>query len=240
MADRYFVDSPLAGSRAVLTDAEAHHLGHVLRARPGDEVSLFDGSGAEFLARVVRVGRAEIELEVVERKEVDRELPLSVTLGVALPKGDRQRWLVEKAVELGLERLVPLATQRGVAEATPSALNRLRRTAIEAAKQCGRNRLLVIDEPRPLAEFLQAAPASALRLLAHPDGNALAPALAATDMPPAVWLAVGPEGGFSDDEADQSSNSGWQAVSLGPRILRVETATLALLAAVGARAESLR
>src|SRR5579885_1803665 len=108
MADRYFVAEPITGNSARLADEEAHHLAHVMRAKPGQEVVLFDGGGAEWRARVARVGRSEIELELLTRHEVDRELSCELTLGVALPKGDRQKWLVEKAVELGVRRLVPL------------------------------------------------------------------------------------------------------------------------------------
>jgi 16S rRNA (uracil1498-N3)-methyltransferase len=112
MADRYFSDRPIVDSLAVLAGAEAHHLIHVMRARPGTEIVLFDGSGAQFSARVERLRRAEVELAVLTRDEIDRELPRAVTLAVALPKGDRQRWLVEKATELGVARLVPLRTVR--------------------------------------------------------------------------------------------------------------------------------
>ena len=96
----------------MLAGAEAHHLIHVLRAKPGLVVTLFDGGGAEYGAHVVRVGRSEVELAIDERRESDRELPVRLTLGVSLPKQERQRWLVEKAVELGVARLVPLLARR--------------------------------------------------------------------------------------------------------------------------------
>ena len=98
---------------------------HVLRAKPGLEVILFDGSGLEFLARVERIERATVRLAVLERRAVDRESPLRLTLGVALPKGDRQRRLIEKATELGVARLVPLVTARSVAQPTAESLRRL-------------------------------------------------------------------------------------------------------------------
>ena len=150
MADRYYVDTPITGTTAQLTGHEAHHLAHVMRAKSGTEVTVFDGSGAEFSATVARVGRAEIELKVTARHEVDRELPLLLTLGVALPKGDRQRWLVEKATELGVARIVPLLTERSNDRESPAALDKLRRAVIEASKQCGRNRLLEITSPLPV------------------------------------------------------------------------------------------
>lgn len=231
MADRYFVETPIAGSMAVLGGHEAHHLAHVMRAKAGAMVTLFDGTGAEFSARVERVGRSEIELSVLERRELDRESAVQITLGVALPKGDRSRWLVEKATELGVWRLVPLVTERGNQRETPSALDKLRRAAIEASKQCGRNRLMQIDAPLELAEFLAAEPPSNVRLFAHPDGEEKAPeTLFEKSRQEPFSLAVGPEGGFTDRELELAARHGWTAIDLGPRILRIETAALALVA----------
>jgi len=236
MADRYFVDQMIDGSLARLVGNEAHHLAHVMRARPGDLVTLFDGSGAEFTGRVETVGRAEIVVAVLARNPVDRESPVRLTLGVALPKGDRQRWLVEKATELGVARLVPLETERSGEHSTASSLVRLRRAVIEAAKQCGRNRLMEIAAPQPLSDFLDAEPSSSLRVIAQPGeqgwGGLLAKQSTDTD-PRAAAMAVGPEGGFTAAEHEAAVAAGWQPVGLGPRILRVETAALALTAVVG-------
>ena len=102
MIHRHFVDSPITTAQVTLAGTEAHHLLHVMRAKVGSQVMLFDGSGMEFTAVVRSLGRATVELEIVGREPIDREHPRAITLGVALPKGDRQRWLVEKAVELAL------------------------------------------------------------------------------------------------------------------------------------------
>jgi 16S rRNA (uracil1498-N3)-methyltransferase len=231
MADRYFVESPIAGAAALLVGHEAHHLAHVMRAKTGAEVTLFDGSGAEFAARVERVGRSEIELAVLERLEIDRESPVQVTLGVALPKGDRPKWLVEKATELGVARIVPLVTERGNQRESPAAIEKLRRAVIEASKQCGRNRLMEIAAPTPVAKYFAEEPATNHRLLAHPGGAKTAPgAFSEKRRQDLVSLAIGPEGGFTDAELAQAVELGWSAVDLGPRILRVETAALALVA----------
>jgi len=255
MADRYFLATPISTGRVTLAGPEAHHLIHVMRAAPGLRVVLFDGSGAEFHAAVERVGRSEIELAILRREEVDRELPLDLTLGVALPKGDRQKWLVEKAVELGVTRLVPLRTQRGVAQPVEQALVRLRRAVIEASKQCGRNRLMQIEEPQSWPDFVASAADTPCRLLAHPQGaceakfeisshlpnsraltnsrGLTAPGACPADtLPDRVFLAVGPEGGFAADEVARAVAAGWHTVDLGPRILRVETAALLLVAMV--------
>jgi 16S rRNA (uracil1498-N3)-methyltransferase len=236
MSQRYFVAPPIAFAaeadrRVVLAGDEARHLAGVMRARIGDEVTLFDGSGSEFAARIVKLGKQAVELEVVGRQEISRELARTLTLGVALPKGDRQKWLVEKATELGTTRLVPLVTERGVAQPVEAALDRLRRSVIEASKQCGRNRLLEIGEPQTLAEFAAMAPPGALRLIAHP-GGAEASTLGTGGE---LWAAVGPEGGFTDAEVAAAEQARWQRVSLGRAILRVETAAMALAAWWGMR-----
>ena len=238
MADRYFVEKPIEGQQAQLLGAEAHHLAHVMRAKPGTEITLFDGSGDEFLARVERVGRSDVGLTVLSRSAIDREAPLAVTLGVALPKGDRRRWLVEKAVELGVARLVPLETARG--NDRDGALARLRQTVIEASKQCGRNRLLEISAPLSLAEFVEGAPADGWRLFAHSSPHAARRPLGdllPAPQPPCVSIAIGPEGGFTPQEFELAVARGWQSVGLGPRVLRIETAALAIVAAVVAHLE---
>jgi 16S rRNA (uracil1498-N3)-methyltransferase len=233
MSDRYFVESPILSDRAVLAGAEAHHLLHVLRAKAGTRVTLFDGSGWEFEAVVERTSRSEVELTIAGRREIDREARIAVTLGVALPKGERQKWLVEKAVELGVARLVPLETERGVAQPVENALERLRRSVIEASKQCGRNRLMEIAEPRTWRAFLRQWQAEPCRLVAHPDkSNARTRCTLLPAPSENAALAIGPEGGLTDEEAALAITHGWQLVDLGPRILRVETAALALAARV--------
>jgi 16S rRNA (uracil1498-N3)-methyltransferase len=232
MTNRYFAEPPITGSRVLLAGAEAHHLIHVMRAKAGSRVVLFDGTGAEFDARLDRIGRAEAELTVLARNEVDRELPWELTLGVPLPKGERRRWLVEKSVELGVGQLVPLVTSRSVGRVRLPASKRLRRTVIEASKQCGRNRLMEITPPRPWTEFLADTEAAPHRLMAHP-GTGESP----TPDPPdrvagATVLAVGPEGGFTSEEVASATSAGWERVDLGPRVLRVETAAVLLVALV--------
>jgi 16S rRNA (uracil1498-N3)-methyltransferase len=180
------------------------------------------------LAQVTKVGRSQVELAVLERREIDREFSFPLVLGVALPKGERQKWLVEKATELGVSRIVPLKTGRSVAEPGESAIDRLRRSVIEASKQCGRNRLLEIVAPQELAAYLATPPEGAVRWFAHPGDAPLAEQTDPGEQNREVFLAIGPEGGFTADEAQLAFKLGWQAISLGPRILRVETAAIAL------------
>jgi 16S rRNA (uracil1498-N3)-methyltransferase len=228
MSERFFVTPPITGDRATLAGDEARHLAAVMRAAVGDEVVLFDGSGAEFTGRISAIRKQAVELAIIERRDITRELPFELTLAVALPKGDRQKWLVEKATELGVSRLVPLVTERGVAQPVESALERLRRSVIEASKQCGRNALLEIARAVTAHEFFTSAPITANRLIADPSGGPLAAITPANTQ--RITAAIGPEGGFTASELAAAHAAGWQAVSLGPRILRVETAALAIAA----------
>lgn len=227
MSERFYLAAPPQAGRAALVGDEARHLSRVLRARIGDEVRVFDGRGGEWIARVAAIGRDDVALDLGTPVPGRPALGRSLTLAVALPKGDRQKWLVEKLTELSVTRLVPLLTARGVAEATPSAVERLHRGVIEACKQCGRNTLMEIGEPATL-ESLAARHPDARRLIAHPDGEPLPGGCAAATR--AIVAAVGPEGGFTDDEIAAAAQLAFSRVSLGPLILRIETAAIALAA----------
>jgi 16S rRNA (uracil1498-N3)-methyltransferase len=235
MSRRFFVEPPVGDRQhVVLADSEAHHLLHVMRAQVGDEVSLFDGSGWEFSALVTAVGRKQAELRITGRTEANRELGFALELFVALPRGDRQEWLVEKTVELGVTRVVPVITERGVAQPTEKACERLRRAVIEASKQCGRNRLMQIASPVSLAQIAaEAANDKTMRLFAHPGrtGPNLSQRLSTVaSSSSTVRILIGPEGGLTNTEVAELSDHGWTGVDLGARILRVETAALALAA----------
>jgi 16S rRNA (uracil1498-N3)-methyltransferase len=230
---RFFSETPLASGAVWLEGDEAQHLLKILRARQGDEVLLFDGRGGEWVARVAKRERNRAELELLEHRDVERELPFSLHFGVALPKGDRQKWLVEKLVELGASSLTPLVTTRGVAAPSSGALDRLRRGVIEASKQCGRNRLLEIRSPLEWATFCSQVADGEQAFVAHPSRPGVTSRLPVELFSEGTRdsvVAVGPEGGFTDEELEEAQKSGWQWVSLGPRILRVETACLALAA----------
>jgi len=235
MTHRYFCQERIVPPKATLVGQEATHLGRVMRGSIGDEVVVFDGDGSEYDAVVREVSRHRIDLTITETRWIDRELPTPLTLAVSVPKGDRQKWLVEKAVELGVSTLVPLQTERSVAQPRRAALDKFQRWVIEACKQCGRNRLMRVEEPREWSEFLQDHADSPNRFVAHPTGDASLPMLTQTPNP--VYAAVGPEGGFTDEEIAAAASLDWRVISLGRRILRVETAALALAAIVSERME---
>jgi 16S rRNA (uracil1498-N3)-methyltransferase len=229
MSRRFFVKNPIGdvGSFVELADQEAHHLLNVMRAQPNDLVMLFDGEGAEFSARVAKLQKRAVSLEVLERREISRESKVHLAMGVALPKGDRQQWLCEKLVELGCCELTPLQTRRGVAEPGEAAITRLQRFVIEASKQCGRNHLMKITPPQNLDQFLQNT--FPCRLFLDASGEPFN----STEMLKSSLncaVAIGPEGGWSEPELESARVANWKIVSLGSRILRVETAAAAIAA----------
>ena len=222
---RLFVRAQLGEDTRVDLDAgQANYLGNVMRLGEGAELLVFDGRSGEWLARISEAGKKRMALTVERRTREPEAIP-DVWLAFAPVKRTQTDWLVEKATELGVAKLIPVITQRTIAERVK--LERLGSIAIEAAEQCGRTRLPPIDEPVSLAQFLKQAD----RAIYFADEGGGAPAAHAFKPGPAVIL-IGPEGGFTDDErAAIRGVSNAIPVSLGPRILRAETAALAALAA---------
>jgi 16S rRNA (uracil1498-N3)-methyltransferase len=222
MGERFFCAGVAGDGCVVLEGDEARHLARVRRVAAGETVELFDGRGFATRAEVVAVGRDRVELRPVGAPLPDRAPLLQVSLATAVPKGERFDWLIEKATELGVQRLVPIVTQRSVVDPRPAKLERLRRAVIEACKQCGRNHLMTIEPPRHWTDLLT-EPADGLRLLAHPEGLPLA-SWPRPGRDRTAWLAVGPEGGFTEEEVAAARAAGWVVVGLGPSLLRIETA----------------
>jgi 16S rRNA (uracil1498-N3)-methyltransferase len=222
---RLFVRAQLGeGVRVDLDASQANYLGNVMRLGEGAELLVFDGSSGEWLARISEAGKKRMALTVERRTHQSEAIP-DVWLAFSPVKRTQTDWLVEKATELGVAKLIPVITQRTIAERVK--LERLRSIAIEAAEQCGRTRLPTIDEPISLAQFLKQAD----RAIYFADEGGGEPAASAFKPGPAVIL-TGPEGGFTDDErAVIRAAPNASPVSLGPRILRAETAALAALSA---------
>ncbi len=225
MADRFFTPEPLEPGEFVLRGDEAHHLAVVRRFRPGDYVTLFNGDGNEYPAVVLSCDKKAVALNILGAQSPERELPFSIVVAAALPKADRTDFLVEKLTELGVSRFVPLITARSVVRPKPETVGKLNRAVIEASKQCGRNRLMAVDPPRHWEELITAPDLPECRWVLHT-------AAAGPVRPPgvAVIVAVGPEGGFTASEVAAAEERGWQTVTLGPRVLRTETAAVAAAA----------
>jgi 16S rRNA (uracil1498-N3)-methyltransferase len=224
---RLFVRQPLSeGASIALDAAQANYLGNVLRMGPSAELLLFDGSSGEWLARIAEAGRKRTTL-VIDRRTREPETIPDVWLAFAPVKRAQTDWLVEKATELGAARLIPVMTQRTIAGRVK--LERLEAIAIEAAEQCGRTRLPEIEEPVGLKRLL--AGRDPARRLYFADEGGGEPVAGAFKPGPALIL-TGPEGGFTDEErALIRAVPNAVPVSLGPRILRAETAALAALTA---------
>ncbi|MEC7709313.1 MAG: RsmE family RNA methyltransferase, partial [Planctomycetota bacterium] len=170
MSHRFFLSQTPTEDTARLEGDEARHLARVMRAKTGDTVELFDGQGTSWTATVQAIQRNHVSLRLDQKQSETISNKPTITLAVALPKGDRQKWLIEKITELGTDSLVPLTTTRSVAEPTAAAISRLQRGVIESCKQSGRNRLLEITQPQSLHNLLTTSSAS-LRILACPDGT---------------------------------------------------------------------
>ena len=240
---RLFVPAErLAGARLVLADDDHQHVARVLRARAGDRLTLFDGAGAEVDAEVARVGKRDTELVLGARRAGSlTAAPVAITLLVAPPRGERMDLVVQKTTELGVARIVPVVTERSVARPEPARRARWEKIAREAARQCGRADVPRVDEPTALAAAVVAPdlPATRFALWEAERGQSLRARLAATPPPPAAALLVGPEGGLPPEEIATAAAAGFVPVSLGPRILRVETAAIVAVALVQAAAGGL-
>lgn len=230
MSHRFFLSQTPTEDTARLEGDEARHLARVMRAKTGDTVELFDGQGTSWTATVQAIQRNHVSLRLDQKQSETISNKPIITLAVALPKGDRQKWLIEKITELGTDSLVPLTTTRSVAEPTAAAISRLQRGVIESCKQSGRNRLLEITQPQSLHNLLTTSSAS-LRILACPDGTPMQSIL----LKPIdnVLIAIGPEGGFTDEEIRNANASGFAQMSLCQNILRIETAAIAAAVIAG-------
>lgn len=223
---RLFLPAEISeGALVELGSPQANYLNNVMRLGPGSEILVFDGNTGEWLARIADVTKKQTTLTIVRRSREPEIIP-DVWLGFAPVKRSQTDWLVEKATELGAARLIPLITQRTIADRVK--LGRLATISIEAAEQCGRTRLPAIAEPIMLKQLL-ANRDSARRLYFADETGGETAARAFTPGP--CLILTGPEGGFTDEERTSiRSAANAVAVSLGPRILRAETAALAALA----------
>ncbi|MBD3674626.1 MAG: 16S rRNA (uracil(1498)-N(3))-methyltransferase [Planctomycetaceae bacterium] len=224
MPDRFFYPESLTDSEILLTGTEAHHLIHVMRAQPGSTIELFDGRGHSAPGTVSEVRRKDAVIQLGEVQTSPE--PQGFTLATAVPKGDRFRWLIEKATELGITRVQPLSTERSVVSPRETKLKKMEQSVIAACKQSGRNWLMPIDEMVSLEEFLKNVPKATRLIVADPEAKYLPQA---TELGASSCVAiVGPEGGLTSQELEQIRAAGADLISLGDLILRTETATIAL------------
>ena len=236
---RFYCPAPLASGVVLeLPPSAARHV-QVLRLQPGDAITLFNGEGGEFEAVVVRMGRSDVDVTVGAHRAVEREAARPVHLVVGMPANERMDWLVEKAAELGVASIQPVLAQRSVlklqGERAEKKQAHWQAVAVAACEQSGRNRVPPVHAVVTLAQYLSAlgaaTPDAGARLLLSLAGQAQPLAAAAGAQGP-VLLLSGPEGGLAPQEEELALATGFRRATLGPRVLRAETAPLAALAAL--------
>jgi 16S rRNA (uracil1498-N3)-methyltransferase len=230
---RVYVDTPVAsGKRVVVEGSAANHITRVLRLRSGDALTVFDGSGGEFGARIEEFRKDTVVVSVEDHRPLDRESPLTLTLAQGVSRGERMDWIIQKATELGASRIVPVFTKRSVVrlddKQAERKLQHWRAITVAACEQCGRNRLPDLVTP---VDFFDVLPESfaqgTTRLLLSPSGELRIDDL--RDIQTGVTVLIGPEGGLDEVEQDSALRAGFKAVRMGPRVLRTETAAIAAL-----------
>jgi 16S rRNA (uracil1498-N3)-methyltransferase len=233
MTTRLFVSGALSNGAEIELDGDrSRYLGKVLRARVGDRVTVFNGEGPEWPATLLRISRSSVSLALGNSVAAGTESPLKIHLVQGISRGERMDIVVQKATELGVKRITPVLTEFGVVKLDPDRAEKRRehwqKIAASACEQSGRTRLPLIDTPLPLKSWFGAKPPAVdAELILTPGANTPLSSLAAPQTK--VCVMIGPEGGFSDTERGDAKVSGFQAVSLGPRVLRTETAAIATL-----------
>ena len=243
---RIFVPELQAETNAgtvVLPEQASVHVTRVLRMRMGDALTVFDGRGGEYSAEIASLTKKEVRLRLGAHSPIERESPLAVTLIQGLARGDKMDYIVQKATELGVARVIPVVTRRGVVQLDEARGDRKwqhwRAVAASACEQCGRNRLPEIAPPCSLEQLWQSHTLPSLRLLLSPHARTgIASAL--IPRPTELAVLIGPEGGLDPEEESRAVAVGFRQTTLGPRVLRTETAGLAVLTAVQSLAGDLQ
>jgi len=235
MVPRFYLDAPLrAGGVCTLSEDSAHHAVHVLRLREGDEVTLFNGRGGEFAARIASMQRLRISIDLLQHRAIERESPLRITLVQGVSSGERMDSTVRKAVELGVAQVQPVLATRSVArpkgERADSRRSHWQKVVIAACEQCGRNK---VPEVLPLISVMDyRTPSPGMKILLSPTAER--PLSKIPFQGNDFVLAAGPEAGLTAEEEARLVEAGFVPASLGPRVLRTETAAVAALAALSA------
>ena len=241
---RVYTDGALApGSVATVEGSAAEHVRRVLRLRAGDPVTLFNGDGHDYPGRVLAMRGGRVDVEIADRSGARAESPLALTLVQGIARGERMDLVMQKATELGVTGIVPVQTARSVVRLERDAATRKaqhwRGVVVAACEQCGRARLPSLEPPGSLAAWLARAPAEGVRRLQLDPAAGISLVTAAAGAT-ALELLVGPEGGLDDAEREAAAAAGYLPCTLGPRVLRSETAAIAAIAVLQSVAGDLR
>lgn len=229
---RVYIDTPVtAGRQLLLEGTAANHIARVLRLRNGDALTVFDGSGGEFSARIEAFRKEAVVVSVEEHRAMEKESPLSLTLAQGISRGERMDWIVQKATELGVSCIAPVFTKRSVVRLDEKQAGRKllhwRAIAVAACEQCGRNRIPKLAAPVNFFDVLAPDSSGSTRLLLSPTADLRIDDLHRVGS--GITVLIGPEGGLEDAEQEAALSAGFKAVRLGPRVLRTETAAIAAL-----------
>ncbi|GJM05895.1 MAG: ribosomal RNA small subunit methyltransferase E [marine bacterium B5-7] len=225
---RLFIDIPLTTGEIIkLPRDKAHHISHVLRMRIGDAIKLINDSGEDYQSKIIEISKKSAQIEIGESIRVTNESPLTINLCLAVARGQHMDFSIQKAVELGVKNIIPVISRFSNVKIEDDRVhNKLahwQNIIISATEQCGRSHLTQIQKPVSFTEWLN-LDASKTRLILHPESQQ---SMLKINLPTnELTLMIGPEGGFSDDEVEQAQGSGCVPISLGPRILRTETAVV--------------
>jgi 16S rRNA (uracil1498-N3)-methyltransferase len=238
---RIFVDQPLSvGVTSTLSDNASGHVSRVLRMVEGQSLVLFNGDGNDYQGIITHITKREVQVEITAISANESEQPVSIALGLAMSKGDRFDWAVQKSTELGVQRIIPLMTERVEVRLNPQRSEKKRsqwqHIVISACEQCGRSRIPEVASPMALGQWLHQADARLKLVLDHRSDDSRLP----DPNPGSIALLIGPEGGLSREEIEAAENAGFHRLQLGPRVLRTETAPLVALSLLGGRWGDLR
>lgn len=229
---RFYLDAPLSEGEQTLEGDLAHYVGRVLRLAPGAAVQLFNGSGQEWPGEIIEISKRSVRVRLDAPVAGLEESPLHTHLGQAMSRGERMDWAIQKAVELGVNEVTPLYTERCEVklqgERADKRQQHWQQIAVAACEQSGRSTVPVVHAPQPLESWLGAVDAQCKLVLHHRTEEDLA----ALDRPASVALLIGPEGGLSASEIDRAIASGFSPARFGPRVLRTETAPVVALSTV--------
>ncbi len=231
--DRFYFPSTPDSSEVWLAGAEAHHILHVKRAKPGTKITLFNGKGTEYLARITEVFPDKLKVHIEQSEAVDREANIEVTIAFSVPKGKNEAFLIQKCAELGVKALIPLHCERSVVDIrhkSPQKKERWDKIAAEASKQCKRNFITEVEEVSALDGLLKRAGNYDLPLIACTElqASALKPVLNNHPSARTFICLIGPEGGFTRKEIEMAKEAGYIPVTVCHSTLRIETAAIAI------------
>jgi 16S rRNA (uracil1498-N3)-methyltransferase len=235
--NRIFCEGPLkAGAELALPSAGAYHVARVLRMREGAPLRVFDGSGAEFQAEIVRVEGDDVTVQLGSMAQAAAESPLRITLVQGVSRSERMDWTLQKATELGVSAIAPVLTSRSVVRLDEKQATKKqahwRAIVIGACEQCGRSKIPAVSSPTTLREYFTNVRKDGMRLVLSPSAPGSLAGIAS--LPSKVDLLIGPEGGLEDDELVAAQKAGFMPVRLGPRVLRTETAAVVALSVMQA------